>query len=112
MDAPCVNSSTAPCESPRKQDAYANTCRLSEMYAPAKVKSQLLQCVHVNTSAVFLSMCLPKSRCKHLGTENASRKKRKGKKNYVGSETLPTSIEERGPHWCTDRMTHPPRSSD
>eukprot|EP00983_Pelagomonas_calceolata_P055316 1144108-Pelagomonas_calceolata.AAC.1 len=26
------------------------------------------------------------------------------------SETLPTSIKERGPHWCTDRMNHPPRS--
>eukprot|EP00983_Pelagomonas_calceolata_P111148 1159755-Pelagomonas_calceolata.AAC.2 len=30
------------------------------------------------------------------------------KKNYIGSETLPTSVEERGPHWCTDRMTSPP----
>eukprot|EP00983_Pelagomonas_calceolata_P052550 1142891-Pelagomonas_calceolata.AAC.1 len=39
--------------------------------------------------------------------------KRKEKKNYAGSETLPTSIKERGPHWCTDRMTHPPwRSED
>eukprot|EP00983_Pelagomonas_calceolata_P015012 477761-Pelagomonas_calceolata.AAC.4 len=34
----------------------------------------------------------------------------KKKKNYVGSETLPASIKEGGPHWCTDRMTHPPRS--
>jgi len=43
---------------------------------------------------------------------HAHSSERKEKKNYVGSETLPTSIKERGPHWCTDRMTHPPRSSD
>eukprot|EP00983_Pelagomonas_calceolata_P030339 952165-Pelagomonas_calceolata.AAC.1 len=36
----------------------------------------------------------------------------KEKKNYRGSGTLPTSTKERVPHWCTDRMTHPPRSSD
>eukprot|EP00983_Pelagomonas_calceolata_P060119 1146234-Pelagomonas_calceolata.AAC.2 len=43
-------------------------------------------------------------------------KKRKEKKNYAVSETLPTSVKERGPHWCTDRMNTwwctPPRSSD
>eukprot|EP00983_Pelagomonas_calceolata_P028186 882850-Pelagomonas_calceolata.AAC.3 len=31
--------------------------------------------------------------------------KRKEKENYIGNETLPTSIKERGPHWCTDSMT-------
>eukprot|EP00983_Pelagomonas_calceolata_P070850 1150959-Pelagomonas_calceolata.AAC.1 len=35
-----------------------------------------------------------------------------GSSNYVGSETLPTSIKERGPHWYTDRMITPPQSSD
>eukprot|EP00983_Pelagomonas_calceolata_P021919 687499-Pelagomonas_calceolata.AAC.1 len=40
------------------------------------------------------------------------KRKEKEKKNYVGSETLPTSIKERGPHWCIERVTTPPRSSD
>eukprot|EP00983_Pelagomonas_calceolata_P068087 1149759-Pelagomonas_calceolata.AAC.5 len=33
-------------------------------------------------------------------------------KTTQAEKTLPTSIKENGPHWCTDRLTSPPRSSD
>eukprot|EP00983_Pelagomonas_calceolata_P067010 1149313-Pelagomonas_calceolata.AAC.5 len=37
----------------------------------------------------------------HAGFTSQCRcRKKKKKKNYVGRQTLPTSIKEKGPHWC------------
>eukprot|EP00983_Pelagomonas_calceolata_P008974 291970-Pelagomonas_calceolata.AAC.1 len=59
--------------------------------------------------AAHLLSCPHPAACTHThAMSHGIEKNRTEKKNYVGSETLPTSIEEKGPHWCTDRMTHPP----